>query len=94
MALHVTSAREAAIGVRELHNRTSEIMRRVAAGESIEVTSHGKPVACLVPVAENDPLENLRRRGLITDPTGGDRTPGIRVKPSGPVSDLVSEQRD
>lgn len=94
MVLHVTAARAAAIGVRELHNHTSEVMRRVAGGESIEVTSHGKPVARLVPVAGNDPLEDLRRRGLITDPAGGDWTPDTRVKPSGPVSDLVSEQRD
>lgn len=34
---------------RELRNRSSEILRAVAAGESFEITNHGKVVAVLSP---------------------------------------------
>jgi prevent-host-death family protein len=38
-----------AISVRELKSRLSEYLRRVAGGEEVVVTSHGKEVARLVP---------------------------------------------
>ncbi len=34
---------------RELRNRSSEILRAVAAGESFEITNHGEVVAVLSP---------------------------------------------
>ena len=34
---------------RDLRNRSSEILRAVAAGESFEITNHGKVVAVLSP---------------------------------------------
>ena len=34
------------IAHRDLRNRSSEILRRVAAGESFEITNHGEVVAC------------------------------------------------
>lgn len=37
------------ISVRELKSRLSEYLRKVAAGEEVVVTSHGKEVARLVP---------------------------------------------
>jgi prevent-host-death family protein len=43
----------AAIGVRELKEHTSRVLRRVRErGEEIEVTYHGRVVARLVPVAQ------------------------------------------
>lgn len=43
----------ATVGVRELKEQTSQILRRVREGrETIEVTYHGKVVARLVPVEE------------------------------------------
>ena len=42
------------VGVRELKEQTSQILRRVREGrETIEVTYHGKVVARLVPVEES-----------------------------------------
>ena len=38
------------ISVRDLKNRLSEYLRRVAAGEEITVTSHKRPIARLVPI--------------------------------------------
>lgn len=34
---------------RELRNNSAEILRKVAAGESFEITNHGEVVAMLVP---------------------------------------------
>ena len=53
------------IGVRELRQHASRYLARVAAGESLEVTDRGTPVAHLVPITE-DPWQDLVRRGLVT----------------------------
>ena len=55
------------IGVRELRQRASEFLRRVEAGETIEVTDRGRPVALLSPIPNVSPIERLRASGrLIT----------------------------
>jgi prevent-host-death family protein len=59
----------ASVGVRELRQRASELLRRVEHGESIEITDRGRPVAVLVPVPD-DPLERLRAAGELTQPDG------------------------
>ncbi|TWF82469.1 prevent-host-death family protein [Pseudonocardia hierapolitana] len=41
------------IAQRQLRNDSGEIMRRVEAGESFVITRNGKPVADLVPHADN-----------------------------------------
>ncbi len=56
------------VGVRELRQRASELLRRVEAGETIEVTDHGRPVALLAPLPEAGPLERLRAGGEVTTP--------------------------
>jgi len=55
----------ATVGVRELRQRASELLRRVEAGETIEVTDHGRPVAVLAPLPEAEPLERLRAAGDV-----------------------------
>ena len=55
----------ATVGVRELRQRASELLRRVQAGETIEVTDHGRPVAVLAPLPEAEPLERLRAAGEV-----------------------------
>ena len=55
----------ASVGVRELRQRASELLRRVEAGESIEVTDRGRPVAVLAPLPANGPLARLRAAGDI-----------------------------
>ncbi|MGE0862823.1 MAG: type II toxin-antitoxin system Phd/YefM family antitoxin [Vicinamibacterales bacterium] len=61
----------ASIGVRELRQRASELLRRVEQGETIEVTDRGRPVAVLSPPPEGSPLERLRALGDV-DPAKGD----------------------
>jgi prevent-host-death family protein len=47
------------VGVRELRQRASELLRRVEAGETIEITDRGRPVAVLAPLPDRSPLERL-----------------------------------
>jgi len=56
------------VGVRELRQRASELLRRVEAGETIEVTDRGRPVAVLAPLPDRSPIERLT--------TAGDLLPG------------------
>lgn len=59
----------ASVGVRELRQRASELLRRVEAGETIQVTDRGRPVAVLAPLPERDPLERLRASGEVIPAT-------------------------
>jgi prevent-host-death family protein len=46
------------IATRELRNNTADLLRRIEDGDEIVITTRGKPVAALVPLAEQ------RRRWL------------------------------
>lgn len=58
------------VGVRELRQRASELLRLVAGGETIQVTDRGRPVAVLAPIPGGSPLEQLRASGEITAAAG------------------------
>jgi prevent-host-death family protein len=51
------------VGVRELRQRASELLRRVEAGETIEVTDRGRPVAVLAPLPGRSPIQRLTAVG-------------------------------
>jgi prevent-host-death family protein len=53
------------VGVRELRQEASTILRRVKDGETIEITEHGKPIAQLSPVSQSS-IENWVAQKLIT----------------------------
>lgn len=48
-----------AVGLRDLRHHTSEVLARVRAGETIDITDRGRLVARLVPVAEAEPAPIL-----------------------------------
>jgi len=84
------------VGVRELRRQASAILRRVAAGETIEVTDRGRPVAIIVRsmpagLAKLD-LEGLLRRAegdlLQMEPF---QVPPVAILPSTLVSEGRSE---
>lgn len=52
------------IGVRELRQHASRYLEEVAAGEPIEITDRGNPVARLVPIT-SDPWEDLISAGEV-----------------------------
>jgi prevent-host-death family protein len=60
----------ASAGVRELRQRASELLRRVEAGETIEITDRGRPVAVLAPLPDQRPIDRLRATGDL-EPAGG-----------------------
>jgi prevent-host-death family protein len=54
------------VGIRELRQRASELLRLVGAGETIEITDRGHAVAILAPLPDSSPLERLRATGDVT----------------------------
>ena len=86
------------MGVRELRQRASELLRRVEAGETIEVTDRGRPVAVLAPLPEVEPLERLRAAGeVIRAAAGLDDLPAPINLPRGqelPSATLARLRRD
>jgi antitoxin (DNA-binding transcriptional repressor) of toxin-antitoxin stability system len=81
-----------------LRQRASELLRRVEAGESIEVTDRGRPVAVLAPLPGDDPVARLRAAGDLREAQGdlGDLPEPLRV-PRGvelPSSVLARLRRD
>jgi prevent-host-death family protein len=57
------------VGVRELRQRASSLLRLVESGETVEVTDRGRPVALLTPIPEGSPLERMRAAGDIEPAT-------------------------
>lgn len=89
------------IGVRELRQNASAVLRRVIGGESVEVTARGRPVALLVPVPEpDDVIDRLVSQGLARPAKGNlselppplQPEPGTRL-PSEVLAELRSEER-
>jgi prevent-host-death family protein len=58
------------VGVRELRQRASELLRLVEQGETIQITDRGRPVALLTPTPHGSPLERMRTAGEIETATG------------------------
>lgn len=85
-------------GIRELRQRASELVRRVAQGETIEITDRGRPVALLAPLPEGTALERLRAAGDVEAATEAlDDLPEPLVLPRGtkaPSSILHRLRRD
>ncbi|HEY5261677.1 MAG TPA: type II toxin-antitoxin system prevent-host-death family antitoxin [Solirubrobacteraceae bacterium] len=90
MSLH---ARSYEVGVRALHDRLSEHLELVEEGAEVVVTRRGRPVARLSAVTENQPLQDLVRRGLVTPPSGPRTARRAQVKARQSVSELVAAQR-
>ena len=87
------------VGVRELRQNLSVYLRRIAQGETLRVTDHGRPVALLSPIettgdevldrleAQGLLLRGRRRRGPLPRPLP--QTPG---KPT--LSEVLQQMRD
>jgi prevent-host-death family protein len=82
------------IGVRELRQHASRWLRRVAAGESFEVTDRGRPVALLVPAPGRPGLEALLASGRARAAEGrlSELGPPRRLPPGAPRPSQVLEQ--
>lgn len=58
------------VGVRELKQNASEVLARVKAGESVEVTERGRPIALLVPLPTGSALDRLVTEGRAVPASG------------------------
>lgn len=83
----------ATIGIRELRNGLSKHIATVAAGATITVTDHGRPVARIVPVDQPTALEQLIAEGVVQPPRKRRGPLPEPMRTTGTVSDLVAEQR-
>ena len=73
------------IGVRELKQSLSQILRAVGQGEHVRVTSRGKALADIVPAGEaavDDRLRQLVLKGRVVLPTRGRPTKAPRMAKS------------
>jgi len=86
------------VGIRELRQRASELLRQVQLGETIEITDRGRPVALLGPLPEGSPLTRLRNAGEVTAAEGDlDELPDPILPPAGserPSEVLARLRRD
>ena len=85
------------IGVRELKNQASAVLRRVQAGETVTITDRNRPIALLSRLAAAQPESTLRllaATGRLSwsggKPTGSPRRSPLRGRP---VSEAVVEDR-
>ena len=62
MTLGATVCYVRTVSHREMRNNSGEILRAVAAGETVQVTNNGRVAALIVP-PPSDPLDELIERG-------------------------------
>ena len=71
------------IGVRELRQNASEHLRLVQKGERIEITDRGRPIAMLVPMAqEGSRFDLLEAQGRLSPDMGDLLALGVPPAPS------------
>ena len=99
---YVVDAMSTRVGIRELRQQASAVLRRVVGGETIDVTDHGHPIARIVPLrpgiidqmvldgrateARGDLMDLADQMGLPTDASGP-------VLPSVALAQLRSDER-
>ena len=79
-----------ALGIRELRDTLSSVIRDVAAGESVDITDHGHLVARLVPVRARGVIDQL-----ITEGRAVAAEPGLldyQPPPREPGEPLLTEE--
>jgi prevent-host-death family protein len=83
------------VGIRELRQNASAVLRKVAAGETVEVTDHGRPVARIVPLHGERMLDQLIAEGRASGAQGDLLAvePATAVKGERRLSDVLAEMR-
>lgn len=92
-----TDDQPARVGVRELRQNLSVYLARVKAGETLEVTEHGQPVAQLGPRPTRpiSIIDQMIADGRATPATVDHRTIGPPPNiPGRPLSEILQEMRD
>jgi prevent-host-death family protein len=63
--VNITTVMKEAVSAADANRRFSELLRRVRLGESIVVTSHGKAVARIIPMTDQDRQTRGARAALL-----------------------------
>ena len=58
------------IGVRELRQNASSVLRLAERGETFQVTDRGRPLALITPLSSGDPMKELRAAGEVSEARG------------------------
>jgi prevent-host-death family protein len=84
------------VPIRTLNQHTADVIGRVRRGEVVEVTSRGRPVARIIPIAASDAAARLVADGVALPPTitGLVPMPAIPAAPGPEAGELVSRLRD
>ena len=84
------------VGIRELRQNASALLRLVERGATIEITDRGRPVAVLSPAPSGGPLERLRDAGLSTPARRKieDLSPPLDQASGRSASRVLHEQRE
>ncbi len=85
------------VPVTELRAHLGDWLDRVRGGEEVIVTDRGVPVARLLGMSATSTLQRLAADGVIGRDVSARRPAAasrVRPRPLGPVSDIISEQRD
>jgi len=90
------------VGIRELRQQASAVLKRVVRGETIDVTDHGHPIARIVPLRP-DVMQQLVLDGRATGATGDlldvasdlglPAAPGGPLLPSAALAELRIDER-
>ena len=81
------------VGVRELRDRLSRHLAEVRGGRIITITDHGHVIARIIPAGTPTALERLIEEGRVAPAKQRKGRAPRPVQAAGPVSDLVTEQR-
>lgn len=83
------------IGIKELRDTLTRTIRRVEAGDRVEITRDGKPVALIVPVPA-DPLARLVADGRARPPSRPfrPRVPATAWPLDRTSTEIISEGRE
>jgi prevent-host-death family protein len=84
------------VGVRELKQNASRVLERVKAGETVQVTQHGRPVALLTPLTGADEFDRLVEAGEVllgTQELAAAAPVAVAVAPGVRLSDEVASLR-
>ncbi len=84
----------ARVGIRHLRQNASALIRRAIAGETIEVTEHGRLVARIVAMQAGSVLDQMIAEGRATGSSGDllDLKP-LPPPPGPPLSKVLEEMR-
>jgi len=86
------------VGIRELRQRASALLRHVERGETIEITDRGRPIAVLAPLTDPGPTGRLRASGdLVAGDSSFDDLPApleLEADQEGPSAVLARLRAD